>query len=86
MEEYNDPNEAKLFTEDGSWIGQYASTTVRSNEAVVTTTVQQPSGSTFVQRDACLTRFGIDFRPNVYYFSFDSKPNKDARLPDTSVC
>lgn len=48
MEEYADPNDPKMFSEDGSWIGQYASTTVRSNDAVVTTTVQPPSGSTFV--------------------------------------
>lgn len=48
MEEYGDPDQPKMFTEDGSWIGQYASTTVRSNDAVVTTTVQQPAGSTFV--------------------------------------
>ena len=49
MEEYGDPDQPKMFTEDGSWIGQYASNTVRSNDAVVTTTVaQHPTGSTFV--------------------------------------
>ncbi|OQV18931.1 Neuroglian [Hypsibius exemplaris] len=49
MEEYGDPDQPKMFSEDGSWIGQYASNTVRSNDAVVSTTVaQHPTGSTFV--------------------------------------